>query len=423
MKPGNPPGVIDPDLYEARGYPHELWTELRRDAPLCRVECEQTQPFWTVTRHEDIAWVSRQPKRFVNAPRLVVNPDNPAAEAAPDVRMLIGMDPPEHGAYRRLASGHFTPRALRRLAPRVEAIAGEVLDQVTGQGELREGDFVAEVAAAVPLAVIAELLGVPRSDWRLLFHWTNEIVGSADPEFQHGSSAAETLERARRELFAYFAAMVEKRRREPRNDIVSVIANARLDGQPLPDLELLSYYFLLVAAGNETTRNAISGGLLALLENPDQLDLLRGEPSLLPKAVEEILRWTSPIIHFCRTAVEDIELRGKRIRSGESLVLFYPSANRDEDVFEAPFRFDIDRTPNPHLAFGIGEHFCLGAHLARLELQSLFGQLIERLDEAEIAGPISRLRSVTVGGIKHMPLRYRLLPRGRAASSSRPGSS
>jgi cytochrome P450 len=202
--------------------------------------------------------------------------------------------------------------------------------------------------------------------------------------------------------------MVEQRRREPTEDITSVLANAEIDGAPLPVFELLSYFYLLVVAGNETTRNATSGGLLALIEHPEELEKLRANPGLVDSAVEEILRWTTPVIQFARTAVEDVEIRGQKIRAGENLVLFYPSANRDEEVFEEPFRFRIERSPNPHLAFGIGEHICLGANLARLELRVVFRQLLERLVEVELAGRVERLRSSFVGGIKHIPIRYRM---------------
>jgi cytochrome P450 len=241
-----------------------------------------------------------------------------------------------------------------------------------------------------------------------MFRWTNETIGAGDPEYQQGASAIQTAERARTALFEYFWRMIEARRGAPRDDIVSVLANAEIDGRPVQPLELLSYCFLLVVAGNETTRNAISGGLLALIEHPAELEKLRRAPALTERAAEEILRWTSPVIQFCRTATEDFELRGERIRQGESMCLFYPSANRDEDVFPAPFAFRVDRSPNPHLAFGIGEHFCLGAHLARLELRAVFRHLADRIDHVELTGPVERLRSSFVGGVKHVPIRYRL---------------
>lgn len=298
----------------------------------------------------------------------------------------------------------------------MDSIANEILDGVMYDGEEAEIDFVQQVSALLPIWVIAEMLGVPRSDWELLFHWTNRIVGAGDPEYQaEGESAVDTMQNARRGLFEYFNAMTEDRRKNPRDDLVSVLANARPDGKPLPPFELLSYYLLLVVAGNETTRNATSGGLLALIERPDQHDLVRRDPALMKPLVEEILRWTSPVIHFCRTAAEDVELHGQKIRKGETLCLFYPSANRDERIFDAPDEFRADRRPNRHIAFGIGEHVCLGAHVARLELRVIFRHLIERLEHVELAGPVDRLRSSIVGGIKHMPIRYRLRSAVRAA--------
>jgi cytochrome P450 len=320
------------------------------------------------------------------------------------------MDEPDHGVYRRLAAPWFTPRSVRRLEASIERITRERLDALANEGERSEMDFVTDVSAPVPLAVLAELLGVPRDDWELMFRWTNAIVGSDDPEYRQGETSEESAMEARRTLFAYFWEMVEERRRAPREDIVSVLARAEIDGKPLPPRELLSYCFLLVIAGNETTRNAMSGGLVAFLENPGELEKLRRDPGLAASAAEEVARWTTPVIQFCRTPVEDLELRGQKIRAGESMCLFYPSANRDEEVFEDPFSFRIDRQPNRHLAFGIGEHFCLGANLARLELRILFRQLAERLVEAEVIGPVERLRSSFLGGVKHVPLRYRLKP-------------
>jgi len=250
---------------------------------------------------------------------------------------------------------------------------------------------------------------VPRADWPLLFRWTNEVIGSEDPEYRRaGESAAQTSGRARRELHTYFAQLIEQRQRKADDDLLSQLVGAQCGGAPLGPLELLAYCELMVEAGNETTRNAISGGLLAFCEHPDQWRELRARPELLSFAVEEILRWTSPIICFARTAIADCELRGQKIRAGEQLALFYPSANRDEDVFDSPFEFRVARSPNRHLAFGIGEHFCLGAHVARVELETIFRHLLERLESFEICGPVARLRSATVGGIKHLPIRYRL---------------
>jgi len=223
------------------------------------------------------------------------------------------------------------------------------------------------------------------------------------------------MDRARLGLFQYFSDMVVSRMKHPTNDITSIVANAKIKGESIPQFEMLSYYFLLVVAGNETTRNATTGGLQAFIEHPGEWQKLKRNPSLIDSAVEEIVRWTTPVIQFARTASADTEIRGQKIRAGESVCLFYPSANRDEEVFERPFEFDISRNPNPHIAFGIGEHFCLGANLARLELKVIFSQLAERLDHAELAGSIERLRSSFVGGIKHMPIRMTMKSAAAAA--------
>jgi cholest-4-en-3-one 26-monooxygenase len=402
--------IVGSDTYAANGYPHEAWALLRKEAPVYWYDRPGSLPFWAITKHADIIWISKQPEIFLNAPRLAVFPEFEKEGEEDDfpARHLLNMDPPEHVNYRKLVSQRFTPRAVEDMRPSMEGICRDLLDEFRKDGGVHEGDFVTNVSARLPLSVLADLLGVPRSDWELMFRWTNEIIGATDPEYQHGRTAEETGEQSRVALFSYFWDMVEERRKSPRSDIVSVIANARLDGEYVPQFELLSFYFLLVVAGNETTRNAMTGGLLAFIQNPDEWRKLRSDPSLTDTAVEEIVRWTSPVIQFCRTANRDVEVHGKRIKAGQNLTLFYPSANRDEDVFDEPFRFRADRAPNPHLAFGIGEHFCLGANLARLELRVLFRQLAERLEKVEPAGAVSRLRSSFVGGIKAMPIRYRL---------------
>jgi len=405
--------LVRGEAYVRSGYPHETWTRLRRESPVHRCEVDGFDPFWAITRYEDVATVSRQPRLFLNAPRLVMSSRKfPRRRPEETARALLNMDPPEHGRYRALVNRRFTPQGLRPLEPRILELAAAVVDEAASrvtdamatEGEI---DFVTDVAARLPLAAIMDLLGVPREDQELLFRWSNEAIGPGDPEYRGDLEPFEAADRARRSLFDYFSRYVAERRRAPRDDLVSVLVESRIDGKPLEDFDILSYCFLLAVAGNETTRNATSGGMLALIENPDEMRRLRAEPELLPTAVEEVLRWTSPVIHFCRTAVAETELRGQKIRKGDLLILFYPSANRDEDVFANPFRFDVGRAPNEHLAFGIGEHFCLGANLARLELGAVLSACLGRFREIELAGPVERLRSSFVGGIKHMPVRAR----------------
>ena len=391
--------------YEQNGYPHAEWTWLRRHDPVFWYERPNVDPFWAITKHADIIKIGKQPELFLNAPRLAVfTRDLPPPEEGTS-RHLLNMDPPDHGRYRRVTSSWFTPRAIRGMDGKVGRVTREVLDEAAAHDH---GDFVRDISAKITIAVIAEMLGVPRSDWDKLFRWTNEIIAPQDPEFQHAATPKDTLDQARIELFEYFDRLVRARRAAPTDDIVSVVANGAVNGEPLPIMELLSYFFLLVVAGNETTRNAMTGGMLALLENPGEWDKLRHDGDLLDRAVEEIVRWTTPVIQFARTATADYELRGKTIRRGESVCLFYASGNRDEEVFPDSSAFRVDRDPNPHIGFGMGEHVCLGAHLARLELRHAFAQLRQRLVRCELSGTVERVRSSFVGGIKRAPMRWEI---------------
>jgi len=398
--------IVDPLYYERYGYPHASWAFLRAHAPVSWHEPQgmQARPFWAITKHRDLETIARDAKRFKIAPRLAVFSHDRLREQRP-TRDLLSMDPPEHGKYRGVMASRFTPKVLERKREAIGGIVDELLDAMMERSEL---DFVESLAAIVPLAVINEMLGIPRPDWKRMFELSNTLLGAADPEYQQGATTLETADRAREEFFDYFRRLIEDRRRTPRDDFATVLTQADVDGGPMPALELLSYFILLIVAGNETTRNATSGGLLALMENRGELEKLRRDPSLVPAAVEEIVRWVSPVIQFCRTPVEDVEISGVRIRAGEPCCLFYPSANRDEDVFADPFSFRVDRSPNDHYAFGIGVHFCLGANLARMELQEIFRRLVPRLEEVELAGPVERMRSSFVGGIKRMPLRCRI---------------
>jgi cytochrome P450 len=405
-------------VYQREGYPWRAWDLLRREAPVYWYEHKGFEPFWAITKHEDILAISKRPDLFISSKRLVLA-DVPSVEEPPrpedlalQQRHILNMDPPMHGIYRNLVSRRFTPRGLAPLEPAVEAmsrgviedVSARLVDEISGVGHC---DFVGDLAAKLPVFVITEMCGVPQQDAELMFRWTNEAIGAGDQEYQQGRSAAETGRQAAMQLFGYFANLLAQRRQDPKDDLITLLLNARVDGAPIADMEILSYCFLLIIAGNETTRNATSGGMLALLEHPGELQKLRDDASLADSAVEEILRWVSPVVHFLRTATKETEIRGQSIRAGESVCMFYPSANRDEDVFEDPYRFDITRSPNEHLAFGgYGEHFCLGANLARLELRTIFRELFERLPDIELDGPVERLHSTLVGGIKHMPVRF-----------------
>lgn len=396
-----------PEKYERDGYPHPEWTWLRRNDPVHWTESAYTDPFWAVTRHADIVAIGRNPRDWIIEPRLAVFTREAPEE--PTSRHLLTMDPPDHGRYRNLVSKAFTPRTVLVWEPKVQAVTRDILDRARDACDEHGGiDFVADVSAPITIAVIALMLGVPEEDWHLLFRWTNEIIAPEDPEFNRGRSSVETSEAARMELFSYFKQLSEERRARPSGDILSLVVESTIDGKPLDDFELLSYYFLLVVAGNETTRNAMTGGIQCFIDNPGEWKKLVDDPGLVEGAIEETVRWTTPVIQFCRTATRDMELRGRAIREGESVCLFYASGNRDEEIFEDPFVFRIDRKPNDHVGFGRGEHVCLGAHLARLEIRCMYQQLRERLVSMERTAPVSRVRSSFVGGIKRAPIRWKL---------------
>lgn len=402
----DPLDLVDPARYARDGCPHAAWTRLRAEDPVAWVEPPGHRPFWAITRHADVVPIASQPRRFSSAHGIVLGSMSPTPIPS---QMIVLLDPPRHGPVRRVASRRFTPRAVRAQHAEVERITAELLERAATAGATTECDFVERFAAPLPIAVIAWMLGVPRCDRGQLFLWTNEVIGKDDPEYRRpGETPAQTIRRARGELHAYFARLLELRRREPGDDLVSELVHAEIDGRPLTQEQLLAYCELMVEAGNETTRNAISGGLLAFCEHRAEWQRLRAHPELLPDAVEEILRWVSPIIHFTRVANEDCAIRGRTVRAGDQLALFWASANRDEDVFGDPFAFRVDRRPNPHLAFGVGEHFCMGAHLARLELETMFRHLLARLELFEPSGPVERLGSAANAGLKHLPLRYRL---------------
>jgi cholest-4-en-3-one 26-monooxygenase len=402
----DPMDLVDPERFARRGYPHDVWTCLRGEAPVAWFEPPGYQPFWAITKHADVTDITAQPVRFSNEHGLILG--KVGAPAQP-TEMVVTLDPPRHGPLRRVGMRRLTPRAIRTRQEEIDRIAADVFDDVARADDTDEFDFVARIAAPLPIAVIAWFLGVPQSDRELLFRWTNEVIGKDDPEFRRpGETPGQTIRRARGEMHAYLGELIERRRREPGDDFVSELLACEIDGAPLSDVQLLSYCELVVEAGNETTRNAISGGLLAFAEHRGEWQRLCEHPELLPGAVEEILRVVSPIIHFTRMATEDTEVRGVPIREGEHVALFFASANRDEEVFDDPFAFRIDRHPNPQLAFGFGEHFCMGAHLARLEMETVFRHLVERLTSFEVAGPVERLSSAVNGGIKHLPVRWSL---------------
>jgi cholest-4-en-3-one 26-monooxygenase len=399
----DPLDLADPKRFQDRGYPHDVWARLRAEAPVAYLEPPGHKPFWAITKHADVTEVAGQPERFSSAHGVMLVREG--SPPVPPIDMIVMLDPPRHGPLRRVVTPRFTPRAVREKRRDIERIARNVVDDAIGDGASGSIDVVREIAAPFPLGVIAWRLGLPRDDWPLLYRWTNEIIGRDDPEFRpEGEKPGQTLMRARGEVHAYFERLVADRRKHPGDDLVTVLIDATLDDEPLSAETLLNYCELLVEAGNETTRNAISGGILAFCNYPDQWERLRAEPDLIGDAVEEILRWVSPIAYFSRVAACDTELRGMTIHAGDQVALYFASANRDEDIFDNASTFDVGRRPNPHLAFGVGEHFCVGANLARVELEVVLRLLLERVESFELAGPVERLRSTINGSIKRLPV-------------------
>ena len=398
--------LADPLAYTDEPKLHAALAHLRANTPVSWVEVPNYRPFWAITRHADIMGIERNDALFTNWPRPVLTTaEGDELQAAAGVRTLIHLDDPQHRVVRAIGADWFRPKAMRALKVRVDELAKNYVDKMMAVGP--ECDFVQEVAVNYPLYVIMSLLGIPESDFSRMLKLTQELFGSDDSEFKRGSSNEDQLP-ALLDMFGYFNAVTTSRREHPTEDLASAIANARIDGEPLSDIDTVSYYLIVATAGHDTTSATISGGLHGLIENPDQLDRLRDNLGLMPLATEEMIRWVTPVKEFMRTAAEDTTVRGVPIAAGESVLLSYVSANRDEDVFEDPFRFDVGRDPNKHLAFGYGVHFCLGAALARMEVSSFFAELLPRLKSIELTGGPQHVATTFVGGLKHLPVRYSL---------------
>ncbi len=389
-----------PDTF-VRGVPHETFRRLRAEAPVFRhADSFNGGHFWAVTRHADVWRVSLDQKTFSSERGSALIPPFSEEELIPQREIMLNMDPPRHTKYRRLVNSGFSPKILNLAEQHIRSLARSIVDGVARRGRC---DFVTEVAAELPLQVIVQMLGVPLEDRHKFFEWSNTMVGVNDPEY---STCRELGQAAMMQLFAYANELAVERQRCPREDFTSLLLQAEVDGERLTESQYDAFVMLLAVAGNETTRNLIAGGMLALIQHPEQRARLIADPGLMPTAIEEMLRYVSPIMCFRRTAQRDLELGGEAIREGDRVVIWYASANRDAEVFEDPDRFDVGRRPNDHLGFGIGPHFCLGAHLARLEIRIMFEELLRRLPDIELDGPVARLRSDFVNGIKRMPVRF-----------------
>ncbi len=397
---------LDPvDLADSRTFvpkvPHEWLTYLRQNDPVHWIDEPGGSGYWAVTKYEDCVTVNRDFERFSSARKGTMPFELGEDEIAQQSLMMLNMDPPLHTRYRRLVNKGFTPRMVRDLEESIHRATDNIIDQVIEKGE---ADFVTDISAELPLQVIAELLGVPQEDRHKMFDWSNRMVGNEDPEYQLG---AEIALGAAMELYAYASELFGQKRINPHEDLMSVLTTVEVEGERLSEMELELFFLLLTVAGNETTRNLISGAMHTFFQFPDQWERLRQDRSLLPTAIEEMLRYVSPVMNFARTAMCDLELSGTAIKEGDKVVFYHASGNRDEAIFENPETFDVGRDPNPHIAFGGGgPHFCLGANLARMEIRVMFEHLLDRVPDIHQDGDVQRLQSMFINGVKHLPVAF-----------------
>ena len=402
--------ICDPATYADEALFHDAFTQLRSHDPVHWCEPREYRPFWAVTRHADLTAVELNTRNFRNEPRqfLVTRADEEMMQAQTGssmfARNLVAMDAPDHTAFRALTADWFTAKRVQELVGQIEALAKETIDRMVAMDG--SCDFVKDIAAWFPLRIIMLVLGVPPEDEALMLELSRKVFGNTDPDTGGGDGMASMME-AFAAFNAYFATITEERRKYPRNDVATILATAKIDGKPIGEAERNAYYLIIAAAGHDTTSSAISGGLLALMQNPAEMEKLRADPALMPRAIDEMIRWTSPVKHFFRTAVNDCEVGGKKVRAGDSLMMAYWSANRDEAVFEDPFAFRVDRISNRHLAFGVGSHICLGKFLAKLEMQALFTELLARVEHISLAGEPAWVKASFVSGLKTLPIHFR----------------
>jgi cytochrome P450 len=414
--------AINPAAY-ADDSVHEAFRWLRANNPLGKAELEGVYPFWLVTRHADILEISRQNDLFHSGdmPTTFTTIEGDKMVRAMTggsphlVRTLVQMDAPDHPKYRIMTQSWFLPQNIRKLEDRIRTIARQHVDHMASLGG--ECDFVNEIALYYPLRVIMEILGVPAEDEPRMLKLTQELFGAQDPELNRNKSSAETMQGPEAlaalqgviaDFFMYFKTITDDRKANPRDDVASVIANGKVDGEPINDFEAMSYYVIVATAGHDTTSSSTAGAIWGLCQYPEELARVKADPSLIPGLVDEAIRWTTPVKHFMRSATADTEIGGRKIAKGDWLWLAYPSGNRDETVFDDPDAFRVDRTPNKHLAFGYGAHLCLGQHLAKMEMRILFEELLPRLESLEFNGQPRRSLASFVSGPKSLPIRYRM---------------
>lgn len=392
--------LVSPETFARSGHPWEQYAWLRANAPVYWHPETDGPGFWAITKHDDVRTISRTPRTFSSFEKGVMLPDPDEMGLMAQRLMMLSMDPPQHDRFKLLVSRGFTPKNAPLLRPRIEELAREIVESALAKGSC---DFVSEIAGRLPSGLIAELMGMPREDGERLYDLT-EIMHTNDDAVAPPHVKAAAIG----EMLGYAQSVADRKRTEPGDDLATLLVNAEVDGDRLTDGEFQWFFLLLVNAGGDTTRNLLAAGLQLLFDHPDQRERLLANPdALLGTAIEEMLRYASPVSHFKRTVMHDTEIRGQKMRAGERVVLFYGSANRDEDVFERPDEFDIGRDPNPHVAFGAGgPHLCLGMHVARVELAVMFRELLARMPGIESNGPIERMHSSFIAGIHSMPVRY-----------------
>jgi cytochrome P450 len=404
--------IVDPDTYAHEERYHAIFQHLREEAPVYWCAPEGFRPFWVVSRHADIQRVELDSATFLNDPRLIlssiVDEERVMAMTGGQRRLsrsLVDMDNPDHRHFRAMTQSWFSAKQMKQLEDQIRALARESCDAMAAKGGAC--DFVHDVAVWFPLRVIMATLGAPRSDEAFLMKITQEIFGPQDPDTQRSADPTAIFETVQ-DFSRWCDAITAERKANPTEDVATIIANATLpDGSPMGNLEAMSYYLIICTAGHDTTSSTSAAGLLELIRNPDQMAKLRADPSLIAGAIDEFVRWASPVKHFFRTAAADAEVAGVSVKAGDALMMAYPSANRDAAVFDDPFAFQVDRrNARLHLAFGYGPHVCLGQHLAKLEIRILFEELLARFDDIELAGEPAWTRSSFVSGMKRMPIKY-----------------
>ena len=404
--------IAYPETYTNEDELHAILKSMRKNDPVCWLEPNNYRPFWAITKHSDISDIELKNDFFINDPRTTlmdITAENYIKEFTGGshllVRTLVHMDNPDHKVYRAMTQSWFSPPNLIKLKSEIEVLAKNYVDKMLEAGS--ECDFVRDISALYPLRVIMTILGVPPEDENLMLKLTQQLFGGNDEDMKR--SEEESIDsNVIADFFNYFTALTEERRKNPTDDVATVIANAKFQGEEIGHLEAMSYYTIIATAGHDTTSSSTAGGVLALIENPNELEKLKDNPSIMPMAIDETIRWVTPVKNFFRTATEDCLIGGKEVKKGDSILLVYPSGNRDEEVFDEPFKFKVDRSPNKHLAFGYGAHLCLGKHLAKMEMEILYKELFKRIEKIELNGEPSWVKASFVSGLKTLPIKYKI---------------